>query len=68
MGVHVFPILTLPAENSLPAEPRRKPKNTGVVAYPFSSGSSQPRNQTRISCIAGGFFTSQAMREAHLSL
>ena len=23
------------------------------VAYPFSSGSSQPRNQTRISCIAG---------------
>ena len=27
------------------------------VAYPFSSGSSQPRNQTGISCIAGGFFT-----------
>ena len=24
------------------------------VAYPFSSGSSQPRNQTRVSCIAGG--------------
>ena len=23
------------------------------VAYPFSSGSSQPRNQTRVSCIAG---------------
>ena len=30
------------------------------VAYPFSSGSSQPRNQTRVSCIAGGFFTSWA--------
>ena len=33
------------------------------VAYPFSSRSSQPRNQTRVSCIAGGFFT---IREAHL--
>ena len=28
------------------------------VAYPFSSGSSQPRNRTGISCIAGRFFTS----------
>ena len=27
------------------------------VDYPFSSGSTQPRNQTRVSCIAGGFFT-----------
>ena len=27
------------------------------VAYPFSSRSSQTRNQTRVSCIAGGFFT-----------
>ena len=27
------------------------------VAYPFSSRSSQPRNWTRVSCIAGGFFT-----------
>ena len=26
------------------------------VAYAFSSGSSQPRNRTRVSCIAGGFF------------
>ena len=29
------------------------------VAYPFSSGSSQPRNQTRVSYIAGGFFTTE---------
>ena len=36
------------------------------VAYPFSSGSSQPRNQTRISCIVGQFFTSWATREAHV--
>ena len=28
------------------------------VAIPFSRGSSQPRNQTQVSCIAGGFFTS----------
>ena len=34
------------------------------VAYPFSSGSSRPRNQTRVSCIAGGFFTNWAIREA----
>ena len=30
------------------------------VAIPFSRDSSQPRDQTRISCIAGGFFTSLA--------
>ena len=34
------------------------------VVYPFSRGSFQPRNQTKVSCIAGGFFTSSATREA----
>ena len=34
------------------------------VAFPFSSGSSWPRNRTRVSCIAGRFFTNWAMREA----
>ena len=34
------------------------------VAYPFSRGTSQPKNQTRVSCIAG-FFTSWPTREAH---
>ena len=34
------------------------------VAFPFSRGSSWPRNQTRISCIAGGFFTNWAITEA----
>ena len=34
------------------------------VAFPFSRGSSWPRNQTGVSCIAGGFFTNWAMREA----
>ena len=34
------------------------------VAHPFSGGSSWPRNWTRIFCIADGFFTNRAMREA----
>ena len=34
------------------------------VAYPFSSGFSPPRNPTGVSCIAGRFLTSWAMREA----
>ena len=29
------------------------------VAYPFSSGSSQPRDRTGVSCIAGGFLTTE---------
>ena len=33
------------------------------VAIPFSKGSSQPRDQTQVSCIAGRFFTSWATRE-----
>jgi len=34
------------------------------VAYPFFGGFFQPRNRTRVFCIAGGFFTSSATREA----
>ena len=34
------------------------------VAFPFSRGSSWPRNRTGVSCIAGRFFTSWAIREA----
>ena len=34
------------------------------VAMPFSRGSSQPRDQTQVSRIAGGFFTDEATREA----
>ena len=33
------------------------------VAISFSRGSSQTRNWTQVSCIAGGFFTNWAMRE-----
>ena len=34
------------------------------VAIPFCRGSSQPRDQTQVSHIAGRFFTSRATREA----
>ena len=37
------------------------------VACPFSRGTSQPRNWTRVSHIAGGFFTDRATREAPTS-
>ena len=37
------------------------------VAFPFSRGSSQPRDQTQISHIAGRFFTSWATRETHVN-
>ena len=30
----------------------------GCIAFPFSSGSSQSRDHTHVSCIAGEFFTS----------
>ena len=37
------------------------------VAYPFSSRSSWPRNRTRVSCIAGGFFTNWVLRVAPIN-
>ena len=36
------------------------------VAFPFSRGSSQPRDQTQVSCIAGESFTTWATGEAHI--
>ena len=43
-------------------------QNTGVGSLPFSRGSSQPRDQTQVSYIAGGFFTIWATREALCSV
>ena len=40
------------------------PRILAWVAYPFSSGSSWPRNRTGVSCTASGFFTNWAIREA----
>ena len=44
---------------------QESPRILECVAYSFSSRSSRTRNWTRVSCIAGGFFTSWATREAH---
>ena len=41
------------------------PRKLEWIAYPFSRGTSQPRNWTRVSCIAGRFLTSWAIQEAH---
>ena len=43
------------------------PRILVCVAYPFSGGSSWLRNWTRVSCIAGRFFTSWVSREAPTS-
>ena len=40
------------------------PRILARVDYHFSRGSSWPRNLTGVSCIAGGFFTNWAIREA----
>ena len=44
--------------------PKESPRILEWVAYPFSSRSSQPRNWTGVSCIAGRFFTNWAIGEA----
>ena len=40
------------------------PRILECVAFSFSSGFSQPMNWTRVSCIAGRFFTNLSIREA----
>ena len=66
----------LPTQGSSPGLPhcgrifyrlshKGSPRILEWVPYPFSSGSSRPRNRTGVSCIADGFFTNWAMREAH---
>ena len=44
---------------------QKSPRILEWVAYPFSNGSSRPRNRTRVSCIPGGFFTKRAIREVY---
>ena len=41
-----------------------KPEYWSGLPFPFSRGSSQPRDRTQVSCTAGAFFTSWATREA----
>ena len=46
---------------------RGSPRILEWVAYPFSRQSSQLRNPTGVSCIAGGFFTNWATRETQVT-
>ena len=43
---------------------KRSPRILEWVAYSISSRSSRPRNRTRVSCIAGGFFANLSIRGA----
>ena len=54
--------------DSLPAEPQGKPKITRVGSLSPLQRSSQPQNWTWVSCIAGRFFTTWALRGAPFSL
>ena len=54
---------TLQAD-SLPSAPPGKPKNTRVGSLSILQGIFLMRNQTGVSCIAGGSFTSWTTREA----
>ena len=45
---------------------KRSPRILEWVDYPFSNGPSLHSNQSGVSCIASGFFTNWAIREAHL--
>ena len=54
--------------DSLPSELQESPRILKWAAYPFSGGTSGPRNQTRVSYIAGGFFTSWATQETQIKI
>ena len=43
---------------------KESPRILEWVAYPFSRGSSQPKNWTGVSCVEDGFFSNWAIREA----
>ena len=61
------PTLCNPMYCSLPGSSVHGILQAGIldwIAIPFSRGSPQPRSQTRVSCIAGRFFTVCATREA----
>ena len=58
---HVWLFVT-PMDCSLPGSSVHEIFQAGIlewVAMPSSRASSQPRDQTRVSCIAGGFFTAE---------
>ena len=52
--------------DSLPAEPQGKPKNTGISSLSLLQQIILTQELTRVSCIAGRFFTNWAIREDHI--
>ena len=71
VGCHALLQQIFPTQGSNPSLPicrqilyqlshQGSPRILEWVAYPFSRGTSQPRDQTGVSCIIGGFFTSWA--------
>jgi len=75
MGCHALFQGIFPTQGSNPGLPHCRqilyhlshqgsPRILEWVANPFFRESSQPRNQTRVSCITGGFFNQWATREA----
>ena len=66
--VQSCPTLCNPMDWSLPGSSVHRIFQARIlkrVVIPFSRGSSQPRDQTRVSCIAGRFFTTWATRKNH---
>ena len=66
-GSSGFPTQSSHIVGRLPAEPQGKPKNTGVGILSLLQSIST-RNPTRVSCIAGRFFTNWAIKSAQFSL
>ena len=69
VGCHALLQVIFPTQGSNPGLPhcgqilyslshQGSPRILEWAAYPFSQGSSPPRNQSEVSCIAGTFFTS----------
>ena len=75
MGCHVLLQGIFPTQGSNPGllhhrwilyclSHQGNPRILEWVAYPFSRRNSQPRNRTRVSCVADRFFTNWATQEA----
>ena len=70
-SLQLCPTLRHPMDCSLPGSSVHgilQARTLEWVAMPFSSGSSQPRDRTQASCIAGGFFTSEPPEKPILKL
>ena len=52
-------------EDSLPGKPQRKSKNTGLGSVSILQQIFPTKELNQVSCIAGGFFTNWAIKEAH---